>query len=528
MANLHRAFAPHIAGKVAFKPIDKTATADGPLLLELAGVGKNLEHCTLDAPIVLTLTATEDNIRHSAIVDRPIVLTLTGVGDVTIPATLDRPIVLTSTTAARKDLTATHDRPIVLTLAGTGLVTIYGQMSATLNTNHALTLAGQVDVPNKGLLAKGITLTLAGQGQLNNAVLDQSLTLTLTAATTTLPRLRGIAAMPAMTGSAEAYGPPRNEVTFPPFTGTATVLSERVYDGVGVIPALVGSATTGHSSTTSLPALTGSAQVDNGNTYTSVTTIPALTSDAVLIPDTSGYSATSLPSLTGTSTVVSTSLATSTSSLPVVTGDAVALAGLDSTSVTTLPLFTASAVMDAGQLLVSVVTLPALTTNAIADNGGALTATTHVFNTENMAATEYSNYDFIAMAMFNGVPVGISTSGVFELTGSDDDGTAIAANVLCGFNDMGTEDLKRMPNAYVGYKSDGDVQFQVSIDGEPAVRAYTVSKISNTSGIKRGRAKPAKGLKSRYWQVGVTNVAGSDLELDDLGLYVHQTNRKAQ
>ena len=162
------------------------------------------------------------------------------------------------------------------------------------------------------------------------------------------------------------------------------------------------------------------------------------------------------------------------------------------------------------------------------DNGAALITTTHVFNTENMAATEYSNYDFIAMSMFNGVPVGISSTGVFELTGANDNGTDIAVDVLSGFDDLGTEDLKRMPNAYLGFKSDGAIQFQVSIDGEPAVRIYNVAKVSNTSGIKRGRVKVAKGLKSRYWQVGVKNVAGSDIELEDLGLYTQQFKRKVQ
>lgn len=527
MANLRRAFPNYVAGKVAQQPTDKTATLDGSITPTLVGLGKNLEHCTLDAPIVLTCVAVGE-VPSKANLDETIVLTSASAVDVVRPGSLDAPIPLTLTGVAAYGQNALLDKPITLTLGAIGKVEIKGRLSATLSTLNPITLNASGEVPNKAQLTGTIPVTLVAQGQLNNAVLAQSITLTLASATETLPRLLGASTIPSFTGDAVLEGPPSNSITLPAFTGNAVVLSERVYNASAILPALIGNASTGHSSTATLPALVGSATLKGGNSLTAITALPALTGDADLIPDSSGYSDTTIPAFTGSSTVVSSSTGIALQILPSVVSDAVLLAGLDSNSSTVLPALTGTAILESDQILVSVTTLPALITTAAMDNGATLTTSTFVFNTENMATTEYSNYDFIAMAMFNGVPVGIGSGGVFELTGADDNGVDIDVNVLSGFDDLGTEDLKRMPNAYVGYKSDGDIQFQVSIDGQPAVRTYRLEKVSNTSGIKRGRAKPAKGLKSRYWQVGVKNVAGSDIELEDLGLYVQQFNRKAQ
>ena len=529
MANLHRAFAPHIPGKVAFKQVDKTATVDASIAFTLAGVGKNLEHCMLDETIVFTLTAVAEVFPLKATLDAPIAITLASAVDVIKTATLDATIPFTLAGQTKYGSNATLDATIPLTLAAIGKIPLDGTLNRQLSEITNMSLAGAGTVPSKGTLAETLQLTLAGQAILNNASLDASVfTLTLASTTTQLSRLLGIATMPAFTGDAILEGPANNSVTFPAFTGISTSHGENIFVGIGIMPAFTGQATTGHSSNTLLPSFTGSAVVANGNTYISMTTLPPLIGDAVLEPDLGARSDTLLPSFTGTSEVVSVSGATSVVNLPAFTADSVALAGVEHIGVATLPSLIGDAVLQSGQFIISVTTLPAFTGSAITSNGIPLVHTTHVFNTENMAATEYSNYDFLAMAMFNGIPVGIGATGVFELSGSDDDGVDIDIDVLSGFSNLGTEDLKRMSNVYLGYKSAGDIQVQVTIAGEPAVRTYTVAKISNTSEIKRGRATPGHGLNSRYWQVGVKNVLGSDLELDDLDLYVEQFNRKVQ
>ena len=530
MANLHRAFAAHTAGKIAYLATDKTATlgvTPVKVVLTLTGEAKNLSHCTLDQPIALTLAGVAHNDHAKASVNRPITPTLTATANVVRIGTLNKSITPILTAVANYGQNATLNKSITLTLTSDVRVETKGQLSSSLKTNHPISLVGVGNAPNKAALAQPIALSLTGAASNTKATLAKSIDLALSAAGTSLYK-RGIASLPSFTGDATAKQGTYSSTTFPAFTGDAVLETQGLANASATMPAFQGSASTGHSSSTTLPAFTTTASAQGGNLLTATTSLPALTGNANLIPDDSGYSDTTLPALTGLSTVVSSSIIEATQILPSVVSDAVLLAGLDSDSATVLPAFTGTAELQSNQLLVSVTALPAFLTVAVMDNGVTLTTNTFVFNTENLAATEYSNYDFIAMAMFNGVPVGISTGGVFELTGANDAGTNIDVDVLSGFDDLGTEDLKRMPNVYVGYKSDGNVQFQVSIDGEPAVRTYTVSHVSSTSGIKRGRARPGKGLKSRYWQVGVKNVAGSDIELDDLGLYVQQFNRKAQ
>jgi len=527
MAKLFRAYPTQYPAKTAVQATDKTATLNRSITLVLTGVGKNLNHVTLNAPIVLTSTTAAKTQPFKVTADAPIVLTSTAEAVVVRTGTVNRPITPVLTGVATYGQNATLAKPIVLTLTSDVRVEIKGRVSRSISTNHPIVLAGAGNLPNKAALAKAITLALTGAASNTKATLAESIDLALSAAGTSLYK-RGIATLPSFTGDAVLNQGTYSSITLPAFTGDAVLASEGILIASATMPAFQGSASTGHSSSTTLPAFTTTASAQGGNLLTTIASLPALTGNANLIPDDSGYSDTTLPALTGLSTVVSSSIIEATQILPSVVSNAVLLAGLDSDSATVLPAFTGTAELQSNQLLVSVTALPAFLTAAVMDNGVTLTTNTFVFNTENLAATEYSNYDFIAMAMFNGVPVGISTGGVFELTGANDAGTNIDVDVLSGFDDLGTEDLKRMPNVYVGYKSDGNVQFQVSIDGEPAVRTYTVSHVSSTSGIKRGRARPGKGLKSRYWQVGVKNVAGSDIELDDLGLYVQQFNRKAQ
>lgn len=529
MANLYRNFVNQPEGKAALLPVAITGTLDKPITPVSVTFVKNLDHVELDAPILLTSTTVVD-VPNKATADGSLTPSIVAAGDVVGLATLAQSITPVLTGVGQYGQNATLDKPLSLTLASAATGSVTGTLQRTINTLHPITSVGVADVqPHKGALAKAVTLVLTGQGQLNSGILDTLIsTLTVASTTTQLSALRGIADMPAFTGAAVLEGQEGNSVTLPAFTGNAVSFSTSITIATMVLPSFIGQATTGHTSKTTLPKFTGNARIENGNSYISMTTLPSFIGDAVLEPDLSARSETTLPSFTGTSEVVSVSDAQSVVNLPALTGDSVALAGVEHIGIATLPSFIGDAIMQSGQFIISVTTLPAFVGNAVTDNGGVLAVTTHVFNTENMAATEYSNYDFLAMAMFNGVPVGISSAGVFELSGSDDDGVDIAVDVLSGFSDLGTEDLKRMSNVYLGYKSDGDIQVQVSIDGEPAVRTYTVAKISNTTGIKRGRAKPGKGLKSKYWQVGVKNVLGSDLELNDLGLYVEQFNRKVQ
>ncbi len=151
-------------------------------------------------------------------------------------------------------------------------------------------------------------------------------------------------------------------------------------------------------------------------------------------------------------------------------------------------------------------------------------------NIEVLQTSEYTNYPYLSVANVFGRYMGIAADGIYELVGDDDNTVNIDADVVFGFDSFRTEDLKRVKAVHLGYRADnsGDLRIQIMVDGEDRLRTYPVRLVSSTSGIKRGRATIAKGLKSRYWQYGFLNVDGADFIVDDLSIYVQQHNRKAQ
>ena len=135
-------------------------------------------------------------------------------------------------------------------------------------------------------------------------------------------------------------------------------------------------------------------------------------------------------------------------------------------------------------------------------------------NTERQALTQYSNYAFNSFAKFNGVFLGASDAGVFELNGADDAGTGISAIARTGTTTFGTSHQKRVDRAYIGYRADGELRLRV-ITNETVAHDYAVNYRA-ISGIHGARVPIGKGLKSRYWQFELQNVGGADFEVDEI------------
>jgi hypothetical protein len=399
-----------------------------------------------------------------------------------------------------------------------------------LDASVTPTLTG-VGVSQYGRLNETIPLTLSGAGVSQYGRLDENISITLSGAGFNNAKYHGDMTLPAMESGAlnrmesdakSAY------LTLPKFTIEAEASGATLLFAELVLPMLLLEAGDKGANLT-LPSLLIEAEMLSGRTANVDTTLPALQSTGQMDGDYAGQADLTLPALTATGNMIAGSGdVVMAGELPSLTMQSFLSAGKNYEAALILPALEVEAEAYQELFINAELTLPALRADAFIDNVGTLAVSAYSVNTENLELTEYSNYDFLSMAMFNGKPVGISATGIYELLGSNDAGTEIDASALFGFDDLGTSHMKRMFYAYLGYKSDGEVEVQISIDGEPALRYYTVKKISGTTGIKRGRAKIAKGLRSRYWQVGIKNVAGSDLELDTLDLYVHETKRKVQ
>lgn len=529
MAKLFKAYGT-IAKKVATHPFAKdNVTLDAPISVILTGEGKNLQHSTLDAPITVILTGVADVFPLKAVVDAPIAVVLAGAGDVVIQAALNKPLPIVLTAAATYGQNALLNKPLPLVLTALGKVETKGQASNTLSTNHplVLTAVGKV-LPTKATLVEAISLTLTAEAENRSGKLAAAISVLLTSATTQIATMHVAATMPSMTVVAVEENTPPNFITFPQFTLDAINLNGTVSTVEETLPLFTIAIDLGFDTEVTLPLFISEAILVPGNLITTVVPLPQLTISSVLESEVLINAANTLPLFDLAAEMDISGLIDVTGSLPLFTTECFVLAGNVASTTLTLPLFTSISFLAENGIGVMVATLPALYSNGLLDNGQTPVFNPFAMNTENYSVTQYTNYNFHTVFQKEGRHYGVSTAGIFELVGEKDITTDIDASFKLGFSDMKKAGLKRVPYVYMGYTSDGDMKIDVSIDGEPAVRQYTVGNISNTSGIKRGRAKVARGLKSRYWQFGASNVAGADFEVEKLGFYVQQFDRKAQ
>jgi hypothetical protein len=150
---------------------------------------------------------------------------------------------------------------------------------------------------------------------------------------------------------------------------------------------------------------------------------------------------------------------------------------------------------------------------------------TWVLNLRKGALTEYDGFSFNSFAVFNGVVLAAGPAGVFSLgTQGTDAGTAITGRVKTGQDAFGSSVHKRVPRLYVGYDTDGDMLFRV-ITTEGGERTYSLPD-NFVRGIQQRRVPIGKGVKSRYFQFELENVAGADFSISDVLAYPTKLRRR--
>ena len=94
----------------------------------------------------------------------------------------------------------------------------------------------------------------------------------------------------------------------------------------------------------------------------------------------------------------------------------------------------------------------------------------------------------------------------------------IAAFADTGKLSLGTNRLKRVPQAFLGEDSDGTLKISFVTDNGNTHGPYNIR--TSASAIKPARAKFARGIKSRYWEFKLENKDGASLLLDKVQLEV--------
>jgi hypothetical protein len=148
-----------------------------------------------------------------------------------------------------------------------------------------------------------------------------------------------------------------------------------------------------------------------------------------------------------------------------------------------------------------------------------------VFNTETTGLSAYNNFGFNSMAVHDGVLYATSPAGVYALTGEDDEGRDVTAEVQTGFLDFDQEQTKRVSDIFVGYTG-GELEFDVeTYDAPQEVYTYAMEK-REMDAPRNNRLKVGRGLSSRYWRFTIRNIDGADFQVYDVTAEVATSKRR--
>lgn len=138
-------------------------------------------------------------------------------------------------------------------------------------------------------------------------------------------------------------------------------------------------------------------------------------------------------------------------------------------------------------------------------------------NTDVMAITEYSNYDFTAFARVDDDVYGLNSDGnIYLLGGISDNEYDINASFSVMKSDFGVDKLKRLLAAVFGFKSTAELSYHVERDLESG---EDISIGSNGDNLTEVRKVGSEKLKpTRTIGVTVSNIDGCDFTIDSIEL----------
>ncbi len=232
-----------------------------------------------------------------------------------------------------------------------------------------------------------------------------------------------------------------------------------------------------------------------------------------------------LPSARLTAQFLPAVILSATPTLPKLRLSAQALIGGLLTAAPELPATTLTAQLRSDAALQAAFTLPRIRLSAELVTAASAAYRTWALNLRRNALTEYDNFDFNSYAIFNGQVLACGPAGVVVLGTQDLDGAApIDAEWRTGQSDFGFSQHSRVPRLYAAGSQDGDLHFKV-ITKEQGARTYLLPWNHITEHTQR-RVPIGKGPRSRFWQFGAANVAGSDFSTSSVMAYPTKLRRR--
>lgn len=355
----------------------------------------------------------------------------------------------------------------------------------------------------------------------------------------------GAVTLQTATASGTGHSASYSQSVFKPFTAQGAGTVSSINTALTTFPALELEAvgTTGFNGVREgiLPLLT----LEAGNSGAE-NDLLLLQINALLTVGVDGQFVGTLPILTNQATGFLSILATGSSTFPALTLEAVGLGENQGVFSGKVPSVYTVAVGFSGGVASLAGQVPVLSLAAIgygpyvgtvdlilppihldADGFSAVAAAlrTWVLNLRKKGLTEYNNFAFNSYAEYRGTILAAGAAGILKLsTVNNDAGTAINAQVRTGAESFGTSYNKRVPRIYVGYSTDGAMQFS-TITSQDGKRTYLLPHNGITK-IQQRRVPVGRGPKSPYWQYECTNVAGSDFLLEHVQVYPEKSSRR--
>lgn len=139
-----------------------------------------------------------------------------------------------------------------------------------------------------------------------------------------------------------------------------------------------------------------------------------------------------------------------------------------------------------------------------------------VINTDTLGVTQYAQFPFDALVTHTGTTLGLTATGLYELTGDTDDGEPIAAWIRTGDLTLGGTRRSSVPRAYLYVRQDGDLILKTTVNdrGHRAEHWYrlTPSTADGADAATR-RVRLGRGVRGVSWAFEIANVDGADFDL---------------
>lgn len=146
----------------------------------------------------------------------------------------------------------------------------------------------------------------------------------------------------------------------------------------------------------------------------------------------------------------------------------------------------------------------------------------YIVNTKTKGISEYTNFNFNSMSG----NLAANDTGIYSLTGDDDNGLNIDASITTAIFDFGSSYAKQNPYAYIGIANNGSIILKTITvqNGIKKTRLYEAT--ATKSSIDTTRIQMGRGVRSKYWQFTLANKEGGNFELDSIEFTPLVLNRR--